>query len=64
MEKSQKIIQKRQNKRKSENRVLQINLLEKSHDFFPNVVHSCHWKISSSKVSGNKVRFFCVCTLH
>ena len=34
--KSQKIIQKKsQKERKSENRLLQIYLLEKSHDFFP-----------------------------
>ena len=62
--KRQKIIQKKVRKKegKSENRVLQIYLLEKSHDFFSNVVNS--WKISSSKVSGNKVRVFCVCGVY
>ena len=28
---------------------MQIYLLEKSHDFFSNVVNSCHWEISLQK---------------
>ena len=53
--KSENYSKKSQKERKSENRVLQIYLLEKSHDFISNAVNSCHRRISSPKVSGNKV---------